>query len=146
LYTDPDATVTGLDQFPRRDWPPVAVVHIAFQVMVGLGSVLAALTLWAWWLWWKRRPLVDHSWLLRSLVVAAPFGMLAIEAGWVVTEVGRQPWIIYGVMRTAKAVTPMPGITVSFVLFTLLYMLLALVVVWTLWRHVAATEKISREA
>ena len=142
LYLDPHATVTGLDQIPRRDWPPVAVVHIAFQVMVGLGFALAVLTLWAWWLWWRRPPLPDHIWLLRSLVLAAPFGMLAIEAGWVVTEVGRQPWIIYGVMRTAKAVTPMPGITVPFVLFTLLYILLALVVVWTLWRHVAATGRI----
>ena len=74
-------------------------------------------------------------------MLAAPFGMLAIEAGWVVTEVGRQPWIIYGVMRTAEAVTPMPGIAIPFVLFTLLYMLLASVVVWTLWRHIAATGR-----
>jgi cytochrome d ubiquinol oxidase subunit I len=140
---NPEATVTGLDQIPPRDWPPVAVVHIAFQVMVGLGFALAVLTLWALWLWWRHPPLPNHIWLLRSLVLASPFGMLAIEAGWVVTEVGRQPWIIYGVMRTAKAVTPMPGIAVPFVLFTLLYMLLALVVVWTLWRHVAATGRIT---
>ena len=145
LYTDPDATVTGLDRIPRGDWPPVAVVHIAFQIMVGLGLALAGLTLWGWWLWWRRPPLPHHQWLLRSLVLAAPFGMLAIEAGWVVTEVGRQPWIIYGVMRTADAVTPMPGIVIPLVLFTLLYMLLALVVAWTLWRHVAATGQMKEK-
>ncbi len=146
LYLDPDAIVTGLDRIPRRDWPPVAVVHIAFQVMVGLGVALAALTLWAWWLWWRRPPLPNHVWLLRSLVLAAPFGMFAIEAGWVVTEVGRQPWIIYGIMRTAEAVTPMPGIAVPFMLFTILYILLALVVVWTLWRHVAATGQMKEKS
>lgn len=140
LYLDPQATVVGLDRTPRGDWPPVAVVHIAFQIMVGAGLVMTALVLWAAWRW-KQGRLYDDRRLLWSLVFGAPLGFLAIECGWIVTEVGRQPWIIYGVMRTSDAVTPMPGIIVPFILFTLLYGLLALVVLWTIWRHVAATEQ-----
>lgn len=139
LYRDLQATVTGLDRTPREDWPPVAVVHVAFQIMVGAGLVMAALVVWAAWRWKKDR-LYDDRRLLWSLALGAPLGFLAIEAGWVVTEVGRQPWIIYGVMRTSEAVTPMPGIIAPFILFTLLYGLLALVVLWTIWRHIAATE------
>ena len=78
--------------------------------------------------------------LLRALALTAPLGFLAIESGWVVTEVGRQPWIIYGVMRTSEAVTPMPGLWVPMVTFTVLYGILAAIVVWLLRRHIAATE------
>jgi cytochrome d ubiquinol oxidase subunit I len=77
--------------------------------------------------------------LLRALVVAAPLGFLAIEAGWAVTEVGRQPWIVYQIMRTSEAVTPMPGLWVPLATFTLVYGLLSLTVVWTMWRHIAAS-------
>jgi cytochrome d ubiquinol oxidase subunit I len=140
LYRDPEATVVGLDQTPRKDWPPVAVVHIAFQIMVGAGLLMVGLVLWAAWRW-KQGRLYDDRRLLWSLLLAAPLGFVAIECGWVVTEVGRQPWIIYGVMRTSEAVTPMPGIIVPFLMFALLYGLLALVVVWTIWRHIAATGR-----
>jgi cytochrome d ubiquinol oxidase subunit I len=78
---------------------------------------------------------------LRALVWAAPLGFIAIETGWIVTEVGRQPWIIFGVMRTADAVTPMPGLVVPFVTFTLLYIFLAIDTAWLLWRQVAASPK-----
>jgi cytochrome bd ubiquinol oxidase subunit I len=139
LYMNPQATVVGLDQTPRKDWPPVAVVHIAFQIMVGAGLIMTTLALWAAWRW-KQGRLYDDRRLLWSLVLGAPLGFIAIESGWVVTEVGRQPWIIYGLMRTSEAVTPMPGIIVPFILFTLLYGLLALVVLWTIWRHIAATQ------
>ncbi|HEX2054992.1 MAG TPA: cytochrome ubiquinol oxidase subunit I [Nitrospiraceae bacterium] len=138
LYLDPQATVVGLDRTPRNDWPPVAVVHIAFQLMVGAGLIMTVLVLWAAWRW-KQNRLYEDRRLLWGLVFGAPLGFIAIESGWVVTEVGRQPWIIHGVMRTSEAVTPMPGIIVPFILFTLLYGLLALVVVWTIWRHIAAT-------
>jgi cytochrome d ubiquinol oxidase subunit I len=141
LYRDPQATVVGLDRTPRRDWPPVAIVHIAFQIMVGAGLVMVTVVVWAAWRW-KQDRLCDDRRLLGVLVCGAPLGFLAIEAGWVVTEVGRQPWIIYGVMRTSEAVTPMPGIIIPFILFTLLYGLLALVVLWTIWRHIAATERL----
>ena len=136
-FHDPHATVKGLKDFPRDEWPNPLVAHTAFQVMVGLGSLMAGIALWGAFLWWRQRALPDSKWFLRSLVVAAPAGMLAIEAGWTVTEAGRQPWIIYGIMRTSAAVTPMPGLVVPFLVFTLLYLFLALVVAWLLFRQVA---------
>ena len=71
--------------------------------------------------------------------MAAPLGFIAIEAGWVVTEVGRQPWVIYGVVRTADAVTPMPGLVVTFITFTILYVFLAVVVAWLLWTQIISS-------
>ena len=136
-FHDPHATVKGLDAFPRDQWPNTLIVHIAFQVMVGLGILMALIALWGAFLWWRNHRLPDGKWFLRSLVIATPAGILAIEAGWTVTEVGRQPWIIYGIMRTSEAVTPMPGLIVPFLLFTLLYLFLAVVVVWLLIRQVA---------
>ena len=138
-FGSPSAEVKGLNAFPREDWPPVAVVHVAFQVMVALGTYMAAVSLWAAWLAWRKRELAHERWLLRALVLAAPMGFIAIEAGWTVTEVGRQPWIIYGVMRTAEAVTPMPGLVVPFVTFTLLYVFLGVIVVWLLYRQILST-------
>lgn len=141
LHLDPDATVGGLDAIPRADWPPVAVVHLAFQMMVGCGLIMAALAAWSGWRWLRSGALESDRWLLRCLMAAAPLGFIAIEAGWVVTEVGRQPWIIDHVMRTEEAVTPMPGLWVPMAAFTLLYLLLTGVVLWALWRHIAATKK-----
>ena len=105
------------------------MVHWSFDIMVGSGMVMLFLAAWSGWLWWKHRRLPDHKWLLRALVAAGPLGFVAIEAGWMVTEVGRQPWIIYGVMRTAEAVTPMRGLVVPFTVFTALYIFLAVIVV-----------------
>lgn len=140
LHYDLHATVAGLDAVPRTDWPPVAVVHVAFQVMVGCGLIMAALAVWSGWRGMTRRSVADDRWLLRSLVLASPLGFIAIEAGWVVTEVGRQPWIIYGVLRTSEAVTTMPGLWVPLVVFTALYLVLAAIVGWALWRHIIATQ------
>jgi len=137
---DPQASVRGLDRIPRDEWPDTRVVHWAFDVMVGAGFAMLALAGWAGWLWWRRRRLPDDRWLLRALVVAGPLGFIAIEAGWVVTEVGRQPWIIYGVMRTADAVTPMPGLVVPFVTFTIVYVFLSVVLVSLLRRQFLATD------
>lgn len=137
-FNDPQAEVKGLDAFPRDLWPPTLIVHIAFQVMVGAGMALAALAAWSVWLAWRQRGLPNNVWFLRAVVAASPLGFLAIEAGWVVTEVGRQPWVVYGFVRTAEAVTPMPGLVVPFITFTLLYCFLALVVVWLLWRQVVS--------
>jgi cytochrome d ubiquinol oxidase subunit I len=135
-FHDPAARVAGLDQVPRADWPPVAIVHLAFQAMVGLGTFLALLSLVIAWRTWRRRPIAGSRGLLRAIAIAGPCGFLAIEAGWTVTEVGRQPWIITGVLRTRDAVTPMPGIAVPFALFTLLYIGLAAAVVWLLYRQI----------
>ena len=136
-YSDPHATVKGLNDFPRSDWPPVAIVHIAFQIMVACGFKMMAVALWAAWLAWRRKTIFDSKWFLRAVVVSSPLGFLAIETGWIVTEVGRQPWIIHGVMRTAEAITAMPGLMVPFITFTVLYIFLAATVVWLLWRQVA---------
>lgn len=141
-YHDPQATVRGLSSFPRDEWPPVAVVHIAFQVMVGAGVVMMLMALWAGVRAWRRRSLPDGKWFLRAVTITAPLGFIAIETGWIVTEVGRQPWIIYGVMRTAEAVTPMPGLIVPLITFTLLYIFLAVIVVWLIWRQVAASPRV----
>lgn len=125
---DPNAVVVGLDQVPRQDWPPVPVVHSAFQIMLGIGTALALLGVWILLRVTRRRRLAT-PWLLRCMVLAGPLAFVAIQAGWTVTEVGRQPWIIQGVMRTEDAVTPMPGLVAPFTSFTLLYLGLAVVVV-----------------
>ena len=142
-FHDPNATVRGLNDFPRDEWPPVPVVHFAFQAMVGLGTIMALVAVWAAVVALRRRALRFESsdrWLLLALVVIAPFGFLATEAGWFTTEVGRQPWIVYGVLRTRDAVTPMPGLVVPFVLVTVLYCGLGAVVVWLLWRQIVKTS------
>jgi cytochrome d ubiquinol oxidase subunit I len=135
-FHDPEATVKGLKDFPRKDWPNVPIVHIAFQIMVALGTYLALVSLWVGWTAFRGRELAGNRRLLQAITLAAPMGFIAIEAGWIVTEVGRQPWIIQGVLRTADAVTPMPGLVVPFLLFTLLYCFLGVIVVWLLYRQI----------
>jgi len=140
---DAQASVRGLDSIPRDEWPNTRIVHWAFDLMVGAGFAMLILAAWAGWLWWRRRRLPDDRWLLRALVVAGPLGLIAIEAGWIVTEVGRQPWIIYGVMRTADAVTPMPGLVVPFVTFTAIYFFLSVILVYLLRRQFIETHPTS---
>jgi cytochrome d ubiquinol oxidase subunit I len=137
---NPNGRVIGLEQFPRSDWPNVRLVHWAFDVMVGAGTALFMLSIAVGWFAWKQRGVPDGKWLLRALVAAGPLGFLAIEAGWFVTELGRQPWIIYGVMRTKEAVTPMNKIAISFLIFTLLYVFLSVIVIYLLRRQFMKTE------
>ncbi len=139
-YEHPDATVRGLLDFPRGDWPPVAPVHAGFQLMVALGSMMALVSLWGGWTALRKRDIASQRGLLRALVIVAPFGVIATEAGWTVTEVGRQPWIVQGVMRTSEAVSPMPGLTAPFLTFTLLYFGLGLIVVAVIRSMVRETE------
>jgi len=128
VANDPGAVVPGLNETPRDQRPNVLVCHLAFQLMVASGFALIGLGLWYWWA--RRRGDVSHRrWLLRALVVGAPLGFLALEAGWVVTEVGRQPWIVYGVLRTRDGVTSAAGVPVTFFAFTLLYSLLGVALV-----------------
>jgi cytochrome d ubiquinol oxidase subunit I len=130
-YSDMGATVRGLNEFSREDWPPVAIVHISFQVMVILGLAMVAASLWFCAVIWRGRKQKSPAFgkgLLRAIVALAPAGFLAIEAGWIVTEVGRQPWIINGIMRTAQAVTPMRGLWLPFATFVLVYLILAVIV------------------
>jgi len=142
-FHDPHAVVRGLHDFPREDWPNVPIVHTAFQVMVALGTYLALVSLWVFWTWLRRKDVTGSRWRLRAIALGAPMGFLAIEAGWTVTEVGRQPWIIQGVLRTADAVTPMPGLVVPFLLFTLLYCFLGVIVAWLLYRQIIRSPKSS---
>jgi len=132
-----DTEVLGLEAFPASDRPPVAIVHLAFDVMVGCGLLLVAVALMAGFLGWQRRPW--PRWFLRVLVVAAPLGFVAMEAGWVVTEVGRQPWIIRGHMRTAEALTMVGGLEWQFAAVSVIYLVLGISCVVLLRRHVFAS-------
>lgn len=138
-FGDIHAEVRGLKDFPPEDRPPVAIVHIAFQLMVACGSAMMAVAALAGFMRLRGRDLAA-PWFLRLLVVSAPLGVIAVEAGWTVTEVGRQPWVIQGLMRTRDAVTPMPHLVVPFATFTLLYLVLGVTVVVLLTRKVFTAE------
>ncbi len=135
-FRDRHAVVAGLDSVPRDEWPPVRGVHLAFQVMVASGSAMAAIAVLAMVLAWRKRGLPEARWFLKLLIVASPLGVVAMEAGWLVTELGRQPWIIRGAMRTRDAVTPFGPIMPTFFLFSLVYLLLGATVVYLLWRQI----------
>ena len=140
-FNTTDAVVTGLKDIPRDERPPVAITHLAFQVMVACGTAMALVSAWAIVVLRGRRPFVERRRFLQALVACAPLGFVAVEAGWVTTEVGRQPWIIHGVMRTADAVTPMPGLAVPFALFTALYVMLSIVTAIILGRQMLVVPK-----
>ncbi|HET9384689.1 MAG TPA: cytochrome ubiquinol oxidase subunit I [Gemmatimonadales bacterium] len=135
-FHDPNAVVKGLDSIPRAEWPNVGAVHISFNVMVLLGTYMALVSVWAAWLVLRKRDLTTRRRFLWALAIATPCGFIATEAGWMVTELGRQPWIIYGIMKTADAVTPMPGLIVPFTAITLLYCALGGIVTWLLYRQI----------
>jgi cytochrome d ubiquinol oxidase subunit I len=124
-----DTKVPGLDQFPRDEWPNVALVHWSFDVMIACGMAMLLLAAWMGFAVWRRRDAVFGPWMLRAFMIATPLGFIAIEAGWMVTELGRQPWIVYGIMRTRDAVTAMPKLAIPFFSITLLYLMLSVIVV-----------------
>jgi cytochrome d ubiquinol oxidase subunit I len=134
-HGDFEAEVKGLDQFPGEHWPPVTVTHIAFQIMIAIGTFLAAVGALALFALWKKRLFLRRRTALQLLGLCTPLGFVAIEAGWIVTEVGRQPWIIYGIMKTKDALTPMPGLVYPMALFTGIYLLLSFVVTWLMVRQ-----------
>src|SRR5881296_2086433 len=142
-FHDPSAVVKGLDAAPRDEWPNVPAVHLAFQLMVALGTYLALVALWTGWRAWRGADLAHNTWLLRAIALGAPMGFIAVEAGWMVTELGRQPWVIYGVLKTADAVTPMPGLIVPFLTFTLLYCFLGVIVCWLLYRQIIRSPTVT---
>lgn len=141
LHNDPLGKVIGLKEFAKENWPPIGVVRTAFQLMVLIGFIMMFLALWATWLTFKKHNLFCSRKFLQALVLSSPLGFIATEAGWVATEVGRQPWVIVGFLKTADAVTPMPGLTLPLIFFAGLYALLTLIVIWLMWRHVAATPR-----
>jgi cytochrome d ubiquinol oxidase subunit I len=134
-YHDPNATVTGLDSVPPGDRPDaINVVRFAFQTMVGIGTLLAAIGAVVLLVRWRRRRLPRSVWFYRLLVVAGPLAVVALIAGWVTTEVGRQPWVVYGVMRTEEAVTGADGIPIGYAAMAVVYALLLAGVAWILRR------------
>ncbi|RZK44190.1 MAG: cytochrome ubiquinol oxidase subunit I [Pedobacter sp.] len=135
-HGDFKAEVKGLDQIPLNEHPPVAITHYAFQIMVGIGSFLVLIALVYIVMLLRKKKIIDQPWILKLFVFSIPLGYIALEAGWVVTEVGRQPWIIYGIMRTRDAVTPMPGIAWSFYLFSAIYLSLSIIVIFLLYRQI----------
>jgi cytochrome d ubiquinol oxidase subunit I len=139
-FHDPGATVKGLSEFDRELWPPVPPVHFSFQIMVGLGTLMAIVAAWALVVLLRHQDILAKRHLLLALAIVTPFGFIATEAGWTVTEVGRQPWVVQGVLRTADAVTPMPGVVVPMTLFTILYIVLAAIVVVLIQSLVAETQ------
>ncbi|MFI4874092.1 MAG: cytochrome ubiquinol oxidase subunit I [Blastopirellula sp. JB062] len=114
-FDDPAAEVQGLDAFADDLHPPVAIVHLAFQIMVGIGMLLIAIAVWSGYLLrWGKSAWGERRWWLIALLLSGPLTVLAMEAGWTVTEVGRQPWIVHGFLRTKDAVTQAPGVWLIF--------------------------------
>ncbi|HEY6099402.1 MAG TPA: cytochrome ubiquinol oxidase subunit I [Anaeromyxobacter sp.] len=134
-FHDPDAEVKGLREFPREVWPNVRNVHVSFQVMVALGSLLALVA--AAGLLLRVRGREPPGWYLRLVLATAPAGFLALEAGWLVTEWGRQPFVVRDVLTTANAVTPVGGLLAPFLVFAALYVFLGAVTASLLWRQIA---------
>jgi cytochrome d ubiquinol oxidase subunit I len=134
-FHDPNADVQGLETVPAGDRPPVNVVRVAFQTMVGIGGMLAALAALYLFVAVRKRRLPESTWFYRALVAAGPLAVIALIAGWVTTEVGRQPWVVYEVMRTSQAVTGAGnGLPVGYATLAVVYGALAVGVGWTLLR------------
>jgi cytochrome bd ubiquinol oxidase subunit I len=121
-FHDPNATVEGLDEVPADDRPPVGWVRNAFQLMVGIGTLLALLGLWFLWFRWRRHELPRSPWFYRLVVAAGPASLVALISGWIVTEVGRQPWIVYELMRVEEAVTGAEGIPIGYATLVVVYL------------------------
>ncbi|HEV7657433.1 MAG TPA: cytochrome ubiquinol oxidase subunit I [Mycobacteriales bacterium] len=131
---DPNATIRGLQSFPADQLPPVNVVRIAFQTMVGCGTLLALLAVWFLLVRFRTGRPPRSAWFYRAVVLSGPAAVVALVAGWVTTEVGRQPWVVYGVMRTDDAVTGATGIPVGYGVLAAVYAGTAVAVVWILRR------------
>ena len=133
-FHNPSATIKGLDTVPTADQPPVNVVRYAFQTMVGIGTLLALLAVVALFIFWRRHRLPDGKWFYGALAVSGPLAFIALVAGWTTTEVGRQPWVVYGVMRTGQAVTGAHSVPVGYGVLAAAYAILVAGVGWALRR------------
>jgi cytochrome d ubiquinol oxidase subunit I len=133
-FHDPDARVQGLDAVPSSDRPPVNVVRVSFQAMVAIGTGLAALAVVYLGVWARRRCLPRSRWFYRAVIAAGPLALVALIAGWVTTEVGRQPWVVYETMRTSQAVTEAGGVPVAYASLAAVYLSLLAAVIWLLRR------------
>ncbi len=133
-FHDPNSTVQGLDAVPAADRPPVGVVRNSFTTMVFIGMALAALAALYLFVWFRRGRLPRSKWFYRAVVAAGPLAVVALIAGWITTEVGRQPWIVYETMRTSEAVTGAGSIPIGYATLAAVYLGLAALVVWLLRR------------
>jgi cytochrome d ubiquinol oxidase subunit I len=133
-FHDPNARVQGLDTVPVRDQPPVNVTRFAFQTMVGIGTLLAALGAFVLFMRVRRRRLPESRWFYLALAAAGPLSCVALIAGWTTTEVGRQPWVVYHVMRTEQAVTGAGGVPIGYAGLWVVYLFVGAAVVWILRR------------
>jgi cytochrome d ubiquinol oxidase subunit I len=138
-FHDPHATVTGLDSVPPGDRPPVNVVRFSFQTMVGIGSLLFALSIVFLYIRIRRQRLPESLWFYGAVVAAGPLSLVALIAGWVTTEVGRQPWVVYRIMRTTQAVTGASGVPVGYATLAAVYLALGISVTWVLARLARAS-------
>jgi cytochrome d ubiquinol oxidase subunit I len=139
----PDTVLPGLDSVPLDEQPPTAIVHLSWNAMVGIGTALVGLGLWGVVLRWRRHDYATSRWFLRAASIAGFAAVIALEAGWIVTEVGRQPWVVFEILRTADAVTRAPGVQVTFIAVVVLYTVLGittLVVLRGLGRRWAAQD------
>jgi cytochrome d ubiquinol oxidase subunit I len=134
IHHDPNGVVAGLEDFPEEDRPPVNVVHLAYNTMVGAGSALLLLAMVYGFAWWKRRSWLENRWFLRAVAVSGLLATAALETGWITTEVGRQPWVVYGHLRTADAVSPAPGLWLGFYAVVAIYAVLTVFTVYVLRR------------
>jgi cytochrome d ubiquinol oxidase subunit I len=138
---NPSSVVTGLNDLPRDRWPNVGVVHLAFDIMVGFGTILALLAIvFALFAWRDRENVFDRRWLLHLIAVSGVLGFAALEAGWIVTEAGRQPWTINGLLRTDQSVTTSTNIVPMFWAYAALYGILGITSV-ILLRYIARSSK-----
>jgi len=136
-FHDPNATVTGLDSVPADDRPPVGVVRSSFLIMVTAGMLLLAVAAWFLYFRVRRRRLPETPWFWRAVVASGPLAVIALIAGWVTTEVGRQPWVVYGYMRTEEAVTGAGGIPIGYATLAIVYAGVLAGVIWVLRRLAA---------
>jgi cytochrome bd ubiquinol oxidase subunit I len=133
-HHDPNARVIGLEAAAPEDRPPVNVVRFSFQTMVAIGTGLALLGTIFFLTWFRKRRLPRSRWFYRAVMAAGPLSLVALISGWITTEVGRQPWIVYEVMRTEQAVTAADGLEVGYVALLAVYVSLGAAVVWVLRR------------
>jgi cytochrome d ubiquinol oxidase subunit I len=138
-HFNPHAYVGGLNQVPVGLQPPVTIVHLSFDSMVGIGSALLALGAWLAYSWWRHRDLPSTPWFLRAVAISGVGAVVAMEAGWITTEVGRQPWIVYHVLKVAAAVNPEPGLQWGLYAVLTVYTVLTVATVYVLRRMTRTT-------
>lgn len=142
VHSDFKTPVKGLEEFPKDEWPPVAVVHYAFQIMITFGMLMMGIAIIYLIAHFIKKDWQTKRWFYKLFMISTPFGYIALEAGWTVTEVGRQPWIIYGIMRTVDSITPMPGIQYSFYIFTFVFITLSIILVFLMNRQIQMVAKL----